>query len=159
MLKFENALYNILKYCCGILILAMTLLIFWQVVCRYAMNNSLTWSEELGRYFFVWITFIGLPVALKYGAHVSIDLLLKKTHGRFHLAILTINAAVTAVLGILICWSGVRLFFVGIGQISSAMQLPMQYVYAVIPFSGLALCFFAVTVFIEERRKFLAGDK
>ena len=67
MLKFENALYNILKYCCGILILAMTLLIFWQVVCRYVMNNSLTWSEELGRYFFVWITFIGLPVALKYG--------------------------------------------------------------------------------------------
>lgn len=159
MQKFENFLYKLLCYTCGLLILGMTLLIFGQVLCRYVMNNSLTWSEEIGRYMFVWITFVGLPVALKYGAHVSIDLLLKKTSGKFHLAVLTINAAVTALLGVLIFYSGIKLFNLGIGQVSSALQLPMQYVYSVIPFSGLALCFFAVTVYLDQRRKLAQGER
>lgn len=153
MKAFENWLYKILSYLCGLLILAMTVLIFWQVVCRYAFNNSLTWSEELGRYIFIWLTFIGLPVAMKTGSHVAIDLLLKKTSGKFHLSILTINFIATVVLAVVIFYSGIRLFAVGIGQISSAMQLPMQYVYSIIPLSGLALLFFTITVYIEQYRK------
>lgn len=156
---FEQKLYSVLSNLCGILIFAMTILIFTQVVCRYVMHNSLTWSEELGRYLFVWITFVGLPVALKAGAHVAIDLLLKKTKGRFHIAILTINAVATAILGIVIFYSGIRLVLLGVGQISSAMQLPMQYVYTIIPVSGLLLLFFTVTVYLEERAKALQGDK
>ena len=76
MKNFEQKLYSVLSNLCGILIFVMTILIFTQVVCRYVMHNSLTWSEELGRYLFVWITFVGLPVALKAGAHVAIDLFL-----------------------------------------------------------------------------------
>lgn len=158
MFKFEELLYKFLSYVCGFLILAMTLLIFWQVFCRYVMNNSLTWSEELGRYIFVWITFIGTPVALKHGSHVAIDLLLQKVHGKVHTLILAVNYLIMAIIGILICYSGIKLFSVGIGQISSAMQLPMQYVYSIIPFSGLALCFFAVTGFLHEHQKLTKGE-
>lgn len=159
MLRVERFFYKVLSYLCGLLILAMALLIFWQVICRYLMNNSLTWSEELGRYIFVWITFIGLPVALKRGAHVAIDLLLKKSKGHFHMAILIINYTIIGAIGLLIAYSGIRLFQVGVGQISSAMLVPMQYVYIIIPFSGLMLAFFALTTFLEERRKFLKGEE
>lgn len=158
MKKFENGLYKIMEYATGILILVMALLIFVQVVFRYIMNDSLTWSEELGRYIFVWITFIGTPVALKYGAQVAIDLLLLKTKGKFHMAIFTINSVVTALLGLVICYSGTRLFLLGQGQISSAMQIPMHYVYAIIPVSGLVLCFFAFTMLLDEWKKFQKGE-
>ena len=156
--KIENALYKVLSYICGILIFAMTVLIFSQVVCRYVMNNSLTWSEELGRYIFVWITFIGLPVALKAKAHVALDLLLKKVHGKTYLILLTINAIFTSILSIVIFYSGLKLVLLGVGQISSAIQLPMQYVYIVIPFSGLLLLFFTIRVFLEERANLLKDE-
>ena len=158
MQSFENALYKFLDYACAFLILALTLLIFWQVVARYVMNNSLTWSEELGRYMFVWITFVGLPAALKAGAHVAIDLLLKKTHGAFHMTILTVNAVATFLIGLVICVSGCRLVALGVGQISSAMQIPMQYVYVIIPVSGLCLAFFAVTEYFHERARLSRGE-
>lgn len=148
--KIELILYKSLAYLCGLLILAMTLLIFSQVVCRYVMNNSLTWSEELGRYIFVWITFVGLPVALKAKAHVALDLLLKRTKGKFHLTILTINTILTIFLSIVIFYSGFKLINVGIGQISSAMQIPMQYVYSIIPISGALLLLFSITCFFHE---------
>ena len=45
MKNFEQKLYSVLSNLCGILIFVMTILIFTQVVCRYVMHNSLTWSE------------------------------------------------------------------------------------------------------------------
>lgn len=156
--KFENGLYKVLALVCGCLILAMTVLIFWQVVCRYVFNNSLTWSEELGRYIFAWITFIGLPVALRAKAHVALDLLLKKLHGKAKLTVLTINAVLTAVLALVICYSGYRLTLLGVGQISSAIQIPMQYVYCIIPVSGLLLLFFTVRIYLRERQELLHAE-
>ena len=144
MQSFENALYKFLSYACAFLILAMTLLIFWQVVARYVMNDSLTWSEEIGRYMFVWITFVGLPAALKAGAHVAIDLLLKKTHGAFHMSILTVNAIATCFIGIVICYSGIRLTVLGVGQISSALQIPMQVYYAGVPVCGVLMILYSI---------------
>ena len=43
--------------------LTMALVILLQVFCRYALNHSLFWSEELGRMLLVWLTFIGASVA------------------------------------------------------------------------------------------------
>ncbi len=150
MAVLENVLYKILSYLCGVLIFAMTVLIFVQVICRYAMNDSLTWSEEIGRFIFVWITFLGLPVALKAKAHVALDLLLKKTSGAFHRTLLIINAILTAVLASAIFYSGLQLVKLGSRQKSSALMIPMDYVYLVIPIGGILLLFFTITVFIRE---------
>src|ERR1700687_538147 len=45
------------------------------VFSRYALNYSLVWAEELGRYLFVWIVCIGAAIAVRRGAHVSVDFL------------------------------------------------------------------------------------
>lgn len=47
------------------LIAAISVLIFTQVVFRYVFNYSLFWSEELGRYTLIWITFIGASIGFK----------------------------------------------------------------------------------------------
>ena len=42
------------------LIFAMSIIIFIQVVCRYVFQNSLTWSEEMARYMFVWLGYFSV---------------------------------------------------------------------------------------------------
>ena len=42
------------------LIFAMSIIIFIQVVCRYVFQNSLTWSEEMARYMFVWLVYFSV---------------------------------------------------------------------------------------------------
>jgi TRAP-type transport system small permease protein len=56
----------------------MVVLVFGNVVLRYAFNSGITVSEELGRWLFVWITFTGAVVALREHAHLGTDVLLSR---------------------------------------------------------------------------------
>ncbi len=157
MEKIENSVYKVLAYCCGVLILAMTLLIFMQVFCRYALENSLSWSEELGRYMFIWITFLGAPVALKAKAHVALDIVLQRVHGVTKKTLVHLNALLTFFLSGTIVYAGIKLVILGMGQKSSALFLPMPLVYAVIPVGGLFLLYFAICEFIKDRKALSEG--
>lgn len=123
---------------------AMMSIIFAQVVARYGFHHSLSWSEEVGRYIFVWISFLGLAVAFKAGTHVTLDLLLKYLQGVSRRTLELLNGALIVILSSAIFYSGLKLFFLGMRQKSPALKLPMHWVYIVVPASGLILLYFAV---------------
>lgn len=45
---------------------------------RYCFNNSLSWSEELGKFLFVWLSWFGISIGAKRGEHIKITLLVDK---------------------------------------------------------------------------------
>src|SRR6218665_1097510 len=51
----------------------MALMVFANVVLRYAFNSGITLTEEVARFIFVWLTFIGAIVALRQGTHLGMD--------------------------------------------------------------------------------------
>ena len=57
---------------------AMVLVIFFQVIMRYVFKNSLSWSEELGKFIFVWISWLGIAIGQKRGEHIRITLLVDR---------------------------------------------------------------------------------
>ena len=58
------------------LLAAMVVLVFGNVVLRYVANSGITVSEELSRWFFVWMTFLGAVIGLRERAHLGTDLLI-----------------------------------------------------------------------------------
>src|SRR6186713_518096 len=56
----------------------MVVLVFTNVVLRYAFNSGIAVSEELSRWLFVWLTFLGAIVALNEGAHLGTDSLVSR---------------------------------------------------------------------------------
>ena len=56
----------------------MVLIIFFQVIMRYGFNNSLSWSEELGKFLFVWLSWLGISIGAKRGEHIKITMLIDK---------------------------------------------------------------------------------
>lgn len=142
--KLDRALHAALRWLCAGLMLAMTLLIFSQVVARYVFHQSLTWSEEIGRYIFVWMSFLGMALAVKAKAHVALDILLKSLRGGGRRVVALVNGACVGVFAAALTYSGLRLLEFGGRQRSAALQLPMDAVYVVIPLSGALLFYFAV---------------
>jgi TRAP-type transport system small permease protein len=60
----------------ALLLAAMVVLVFGNVVLRYAFGSGITVSEELARWFFVWLVFLGAIVGLKEHSHLGVDTLL-----------------------------------------------------------------------------------
>ena len=56
----------------------MVVLVFGNVVLRYAFNTGITVSEEVSRWLFVWLVFLGAIVALKEHAHLGSDMLVSR---------------------------------------------------------------------------------
>lgn len=74
---------HVLDRCCKVLeaviafcLALMVVLVFGNVFLRYAMNSGITLSEELSRWAFVWMTFLGAIVALKEHGHLGTDMLI-----------------------------------------------------------------------------------
>jgi TRAP-type C4-dicarboxylate transport system permease small subunit len=56
----------------------MVVMVFGNVVLRYGFNSGITVSEELSRWLFVWMTFLGAVVAVRNHAHLGTDALVSQ---------------------------------------------------------------------------------
>ena len=66
-----------LKCTIAVCLAVMVVLVFGNVVLRYAFNSGITVSEELSRWLMVWLTFLGAIVALREHAHLGVDTLVR----------------------------------------------------------------------------------
>ena len=144
MEKLDKFLHRTLLWAIASLMFVMMGLTFTQVVARYLMHHSLSWSEEVGRYVFVWISFLGLAAAFRSGAHVALDILSDMLAPAPRRVLAIINTSFIALLAATLFFGGVALMKFGMRQRSPALDLPMYLVYVVIPISGVALGYFAV---------------
>ena len=146
----EAMLYRFLKAVCFLLMLAMVTVIFSQVVARYAFSNSLSWSEEIGRYLFVWMTFIGSAIAVRNRLHVSLDMFVAKFPRQIRKLCLVISYVSMMIFTGILIYGGYLFVMRGSQQISAAMQLPMHYVYIVLPVGGGLIFFYLMKNLYED---------
>ncbi|MBU8880714.1 TRAP transporter small permease [Bacillus sp. FJAT-29790] len=68
----------LLKLVIVICLSLMAIFVFTNVVLRYAFNSGITWSEEVSRFLFVWLIFLGAILAFKDNEHLGVDSFVKK---------------------------------------------------------------------------------
>lgn len=111
----------------------MLTIIFVQVISRYFFGYTASWSEELSRYIFVWVTFLSLPVVSHQGGHMIVGVLTERFKGeKLRLLLITGALCSSAFLAIMV-WQGIRMIQLATWQTSPAMEIPMSYMYYSIP--------------------------
>jgi len=151
--KFCGRINRAIEYLLFGLGFSMAILVAVQVFCRYVLNSSLFWSEELARYMLVWLSFFGATVAYYRNLHPGVDALtsrLPPEKQRFfrlvvHLTSMTL-ALVMVVSGLQFAWF-VRL------QISPALAIPKWIILAVIPASGTVLLVHGLDFFLKTLQR------
>lgn len=130
--------YLEISICVG-LMSVMTLLIFVQVVMRYVFSNSLSWSEELARYIFIWLIYLGISFGCKEMKHLKIDAGLLLFPKKLRPYVIILGDILFLGFAIYIVVTGAQLVQVQIdmSKVSPALQLPLQYVNAA-PMTGMA---------------------
>lgn len=141
-----------------VLLAIMLLSVLWQVFSRYLLKEPSSFTEELARYLLIWIGTLGAAYAAGSKLHLAITLLPSKLSEENRkklqvvLNILIITFSVTV-----FCIGGSRLVYITnvLGQKSPALGVPLFYVYAIIPFSGLLIIAYKldeiITIITEKK--------
>lgn len=136
-------LIRILEVICTLLFIIMTGVLFVQTMAR-TVGLSFFWAEELARYSMVWIVFLGSTVAVYQGSHTHIGVfigLLSPRARRYMEAVVSLACA--AVIGT-IAYTGTRVFKVAMMGKSSAMEIPLGYVFGAVTFCGTLMAIFFI---------------
>ena len=78
MAKLIDGFFRLLEFLVVACMVAMVVMVFGNVVLRYGFNSGITLSDEMSRYCFIWLTYIGAMVAMRDGAHLGVDTLIRK---------------------------------------------------------------------------------
>ena len=118
-----------------------TILIFIQVIMRYVFNNSLSWSEELARYVFIWQIWLGTSVSMKESEHICLDMLNSKLKGRAKLVLaLAANVLMLVFCAFLVKYGWDLVYsMMTRGTRSVALKIPMWIIYFSLPLSQLVV--------------------
>lgn len=126
----------------------MVLVCCWQVVTRFVLNNPSKYTEEFLRYALIWLTMLGAPYAYGLEKHLAIHVVTNKFKKKnllinkmgVEIIVLILSISVLIVGGFIVVSNAV-------GQISPAMQIPMQFYYLCIPLSGLLMAIYCINRF------------
>ncbi|GAK60470.1 TRAP transporter, DctQ-like membrane protein [Candidatus Vecturithrix granuli] len=119
----------------------MGMVLALQILMRYIFNHPLVWSEELARYTFVWVTFVGASYGVHHNAHIRMEAIHKKFPPTLQ-KIVTISTNLLAILIFSYLIPAGIVFTVEQHDIaSSAMEIPMSLVFAAVPVGCFVVAF------------------
>ncbi len=119
-------------YICITLMSIIAIVLFIQVFMRYVVQASLSWSEELARYLFVWLVYIGISYGAKVMRHIKIDAGLYFFPRAWRRYVVILGDTVFLIFSLVVVYFawGLVVRQYTIGQLSPAMLIPMWIVYA-----------------------------
>lgn len=132
--SFSNHFLNI---AIAVSLAAMSLSVLLNVILRYVFNSGLTWSEEVSRYFFVWLVFLGAVSALKDKMHLGVDLVVKALPQRMQKVVFVISNGIVLYILWLVVDGSWKMSVLNMNSTGPATGMPLSYLYGIGVVSGI----------------------
>ncbi|WP_368234423.1 TRAP transporter small permease [Anaerotruncus rubiinfantis] len=135
MKTLKKILNNLEEYVAIVLFAAMVILIFLQIIFRFVFNFSLSWTEELARYTFVFLVYISASIAVKRGRHLKVEALQALLPAKISFCLWVLANLIWIVFNAIMVVVGFQMAseIFATGQSSPVLSLPMGMVYMIIP--------------------------
>lgn len=123
--------FKVLEFAMVILLASMVVMVFGNVMLRYLFDSGIVQSEELSRYFFVWLTFIGAVVVYREHAHLGVDSLVKALPMVGRRVCMFASDLLVLLCCVLFFYGTLRQHGLNATNFAPITQLPMTYVYGI----------------------------
>ncbi|MCB6610863.1 TRAP transporter small permease [[Clostridium] symbiosum] len=150
MKVFFNTVDTVLKIVISILLIAMTGVIFYQVVMRYCFHASTIWAEEFARYAFIWVVMLGSACAVRSSKHIRVEFMIDRMSGRLRAKVEFLTYIVMiGMLGLLAVY-GVSIAGQTMGQLSPGLHISRGFMYYSIPVGAVLMILFAIEILMDR---------
>ena len=152
---YSRLLSWLLATAVAILIIPVSL----QIFSRYtALIPSYIWTEEMARFFFIWMIMLGAMIGIRDGAHFDVDLwpeLAPKANALLKI----VSSVFILVFSLVFVWYGIKFVQFGWNQSSELAELPMPFIFVAWPLTGLTWLLFLGEGFITNLRALAADSR
>lgn len=146
-MSFRKHVDKILELIVITIMSILVLDVLWQVASRYLLKSPSSFTDEFAGFLLIWVGLFGAAYGTGQGLHLAIDLLPSKLPPQkrkfldlfIHSLVALFALAVMVVGG---TWLVYTRFY--LGQISAALELPLGYVYLVLPLSGIFIIYYSI---------------
>jgi len=152
--KFIAGYCRAIGYLIAAAMAVMVALVFGNVVMRYGFNSGFTVSEELSRWLFVWLTFLGAVVALRENAHLGTDMLVGKLSPKSKRLCMGLSLLLMLYCLWLLFSGALEQFKVNVDSVSPVMELSMGWFYA----SAIAFSVLGAPILLMDLYRLVTGQ-
>lgn len=145
--------YRLLNLILILMLSGMALMVFVNVVMRYGMNSGIAVSEEMSRYFFVWLTFIGAVVAHRDGLHMGVETLVSRFGRSGRVVLMGVSNVIILIVSAIFFWGTWKQLPINVSMTAPVTGLSMGWVYGIGLFCGAGI--FLIT--LERLFRVLSG--
>jgi len=144
MKKALGVLEKGIEYIGGFFVLIMTLVILLQVIARFVFNSPFTWTEELARYLFVYITFLGAGLLVYQRSHLFVEIVFNLFPSTVKKVVQMIIDLIVAGFSAYVIRSAVSLMGTSATHKSTGMGLPMSFVSLSVLIGAVLMLFYSL---------------
>jgi TRAP-type C4-dicarboxylate transport system permease small subunit len=132
--------------------------LFFNVILRYGFNYSLAWSEELVREVIIYTTFIGCSAAIKNRSMIRIDALVQLVP-RLKFPLSMFSSFMVLLFAVMMIYYGIQMSHMQVvtNQKSVIMQIPLVYLYAIVPLMGVMMFIRTLQIIYQDIKQKRAG--
>lgn len=149
--KIDNILEKVVL---SILVLMLASVV-WQVFSRFILRDPSTITDEISSFSLIWVGLLGAAYATGKHLHLAIDLIPEKVVAKKQNMFDSIVYLSTFVFAFTVMvFGGVRLCQLSFqfGQTSAALEIPLGFVYLVVPIAGVLICYYSIDTLINKRK-------
>lgn len=139
MQRLIDFIFRCLELAIVLLLGGMVVMVFGNVVLRYGFNSGITWSEEMSRYFFVWLAFTGAVVTFRENSHLGVETVVR-LFGRTGRLVCMLITNVIILLGVCVFFWGTWLQHdINASMTGAVIGIPMIWVFGIGYFTSVGI--------------------
>ncbi len=136
--NLKNAMNRMLECICVCIFAFITIVGTYQIVTRYVFNSPSTVSEELLTYSFTWLALLAAALVFGMKEHMAMTYFADKIKGNNRIILAVAMEIIVMLFAIsVLIFGGISITRLTMTQITASLGIPMGYVYAVVPISGI----------------------
>lgn len=147
MKLLKNILYNPLESLLCIILISLVIISFSQVIFRYVLHTSLSWSEESCRFLLMWLGMLSAAYGFKVKAHFSLSFIKNKFSSKLQQVVTLITTGLMSIFLVIFIYFAIELTITGMARLSPGTQIPYAIPYSSTIVGGILMLYYLLRTF------------
>lgn len=157
LFDFAYRLNWLVERVCALLVAAMVVIIWFEVLERYFLELGMTWTEELSRYIMIWTALLAVSCGAYYREHIGLALIRQILSPRAGKILVFCLDIVSLVFFLFLAYYGIFMTQAGLGQFATIFGMTMVVPFAAVPLSSLLAAFQVLVAMLRGPDPVVAG--